>query len=478
MRGATLPIPVSGGFRRRLTVAFVLVAASAGGLLALTSYVLTREYRYQTFDSHAHEGAELGLLSTPAEVSLSDFQALVVELRRRGGFDTVALVDGTVLSSAPELGLDDLPDDLAHPVEPSQLVRAHTVVDGQPYLVIGGSRGNGDGLYFFFSKEELVASVTEVRNVLAVGWLVAVAAAALIGSRVARRTLRPVRAAAEASQSLAEGLLDTRLTRLSDDEFGVLGHAFNEMADALQAKMEQLEHTAERERRFTADVAHELRTPLAAMMSAASLVEHGLDELPAELRRPLELLVGDVRRLQGVVLDLLELARLDAGRECPDLEPLRLHDAVSAVVATCDRTGGIGGIEVEVPDDLYVIADRVRFRRVMNNLVDNACRHGAPPITVVARRQGDEVAIEVLDRGPGITGDGERLFHRFFKADTSRTLDGAGLGLAIALENARLQHGELHAANRDGGGGCFTLVLRSAREDLESNHRPPSDLST
>ncbi len=468
--GATLPIPVPGGFRRRLTVAFVLVAAAAGGLLALTSYVLVREYRYQTFENHAEEGAKLSLLSTPAALSLTDFEALVAEFRRRGGFETVALVDGAVFSSLPELGAEAIPRELAHPVTSSQLVQADTVVDAHPYLVIGGAPRNGDArLYFFFSKDELIASVTEMRNVLVVSWLVAVVAAALIGRHVARRTLRPVRAAAEASQSLAEGLLDTRLTRLSDDEFGVLGHAFNEMADALQAKMEQLERTAERERRFTADVAHELRTPVAAMLSATSLVEDGLDELPPHMRRPVQLLVNDVRRLQNLVLELLELARLDAGREGPELEPLRLQDALDAAVATCAPNGTI---EVEVPDDVNVMADRVRFRRVVTNLVDNACRHGAPPITVQARQQGDEVAIQVLDRGPGLgDGDNERLFHRFYKADTARTRDGAGLGLAIALENARLQNGELRAANREGGGACFTLVLRTAPSAPRRNHQ-------
>lgn len=458
---ATVPIPVPGGFRRRLTIAFVLVAASAGGLLAVTSYVLIRQYRYETFENHAQSEARLSLLSAPPELSVTDFEALVSELRRRGGFETVALAEGAVLSSDPELDLDDVPDEIARAASAPELARADTTVGDQRYLVIAGTPGPQEmPFYFFFSREELIDSVVELRNVLVVGWLVAVVVAALIGHRVARRTLRPVRAAAEASQSLAEGLLDTRLTQLSDDEFGVLGHNFNEMADALQAKLEELERTAERERQFTADVAHELRTPLAAMMSATSLVEDGMTDLPADMRRPVELMVKDVRRLRDLVLELLELARLDAGRESPQLEALRLGDALGVIVATC---GPEEAIDVAVPDDLLVIADRARFGRVMTNLLDNALRHGAPPITVEAHRQGNHVAIEVLDCGPGIgNGDPERLFHRFHKADTARTRDGAGLGLAIALENAKLQGGSLHAANRQGGGACFTLVLKGA----------------
>lgn len=467
-----LPIPVPGRFRRRLTIAFLLVAASVGGLLSVTSYVLIHQYRFQTFENHARGGAELGLLSIPGEVSLTDFQALVSELRRRGGFETVAVADGDTFSSDPELGLDDIPVDLIRPAAPDRLVQADTTVGAERYLVLSGvPRGSDARLYFFFSKNDLIASITELRTVLVVGWLVAVVAAALIGRRVARRTLRPVRAAAQASQSLAEGLLETRLTLLSDDEFGVLGHAFNQMADALQAKMKELERTAERERRFTADVAHELRTPLAAMISATALVEDGLDDLHSHLRRPVQLLIGDVRRLQGLVLELLELSRLDAGQEVQLLEPLRLVDALQAAVSTCDPDGKI---HLDVPDDLHVAADRARFRGIVTNLVDNALRHGAPPVSVEARRQGDAVAVEFLDRGPGVDeGDIERLFDRFFKADSARTRDGAGLGLAIARENAELMEAEIRVANRDGGGTCFTLVLKRAGEsppDSRPNH--------
>lgn len=464
MTNSTLPIPVPGGFRRRLTIAFLLVAASAGGLLAITSFVLIRQYRYQTFEDHAREGAELSLLSTPRDVSLGDFEALVSEFRRRGGFETIASVDGTVFSSDPALSLDDVPEDVLAPDAPDapgELAMSDTTVGDDRYLVIGGGpRDDRSRLYFFFPKNDLIASIRELGNVLVVGWLVAVTGAALVGRRVARRTLRPVRAAAEASSSLAEGLLETRLTRLSDDEFGLLGHAFNEMADALQAKMEELERTAERERQFTADVAHELRTPLAAMMSATALVEDGLEDLPPAVRRPVQLLIKDVHRLRNLVLELLELSRLDAGQVSRHLEPLSLEVALEAALSACDPDHVI---DIDVPQGLHVIADRARFRRVMVNLVDNALRHGSPPVAIEARRQGTDVAIRVLDRGPGIgTGDPSLLFRRFFKADAARTRDGAGLGLAIALENARVQGGDLHAANRADGGSCFSFVLGSA----------------
>jgi two-component system sensor histidine kinase MtrB len=114
---------------------------------------------------------------------------------------------------------------------------------------------------------------------------------------------------------MAEGLLETRLPVETRDEFGAWAASFNEMAEALGEKIRALSEAQDRERRFTSDVAHELRTPLAALVGEASLLREHLDRLPEETRRPAELLIGDVARLRKLVDDLLEISRLEAGRE-------------------------------------------------------------------------------------------------------------------------------------------------------------------
>jgi two-component system sensor histidine kinase MtrB len=449
-------------FRTRLNAAFVLVAGVTSGLFALGSFLSIKQYRHQAFVRHADDAARLGLLSAPSELSLADFEDLLSEFRARAGFETVALVGDVVYSSSGRLGAADVPRRLLTQAVPGEVGQATTEIDGVPYLVIGGTPAAGTSrLFFFFDRSEVVENVRQVRNILAVGWLVAVAAAALVGHLVARRTLRPVAQAADAAQSLADGLLQTRLPRAADDEFGAWARSFNRMAAALEEKIGALSAAAERERRFTADVAHELRTPLTAISSAATVLAEELDRLPEAARRPAELLIGDVGELEGLLLELLELARLDAGQDDVRPEELSLRDAVGAVVA--GQAPGAVGVRVDVPADLRVVADRARFRRVLTNLLANAVEHGGGDVEVVARRDGDGVAVDVLDRGPGLSReDLARVFERFYKADTARSRGGSGLGLAIALEHARAQGGSLVAANRPDGGARFTLRLPGA----------------
>lgn len=451
-----MPLPAPPPrFRRRLVAAFVVVAILTGGVMAATSYLLVRQHRHDSFVGQAEDEARLSLLSVPPELTLPGFEALVAEYQERGGFETVAVSGGIVFSSDPDITRADVPTEA---LGGEDLGSVDVEVAGEPYVVIGARPADSSArLYFFFSKAALVAGIADFGSVLIIGWLVAVVVAAAFGARVARRTLRPVRAAAEASQSLAEGLLDTRLDRSGDDEFGVWATAFNGMAAALQTKLAELEAAAERERRFTSDVAHELRTPLTGMASAASLLESELEAVGPPARRPAQLLIDDARRLQELVRELLELARHDAGQEKVCLEPLQLSEAVSVVVRSWD---GANTIACDVDDDLWVMADKARFKRVLANLVTNAVHHGGGQVTVSARAEGPEVVIDVLDRGPGLDPeDLSRVFDRFFKTDAARSRSGSGLGLAIAVANAQLQGGALEAANCEGGGARFTLHL-------------------
>ena len=244
--------------------------------------------------------------------------------------------------------------------------------------------GPGDAwLFFFFGRDPTLASVREVRNVLALGWLLAVTAAALYGRAVAKGTLRPVGAVARASARLTEQMTGRPVAYPGDDEVGTLTTAFGAMATAVQEKIDELSEHARRERRFTADVAHELRTPLTSMASLTAVLTDQIDELPADARRPVELLAQSVERLRHLVVELLELARLDSeGHEQTRLVPVRVRDAVRLAIEECD-------VEpiVDIDGDLFVYADPLRFRRVLINLLDNAKRHAGVPTTVIARQR-------------------------------------------------------------------------------------------
>jgi signal transduction histidine kinase len=324
-------------------------------------------------------------------------------------------------------------------------------VAGTHYLVVGGS-SKGAELYFFFSEQGLRHELAVLRNILLVGGGLLVLLAALAGALFAREALRPVARASEAAHSLAEGLLETRLPVEGQDEFGAWAQSFNEMAGALETKIQALSAAEARERRFTADVAHELRTPVTGLVGEASLLAEHLDRMPPESRRPAELLISDVGRLRTLVEELMEISRLDAGAENVQSERVDLEALTRAVLRARgweERVRLDGG-------EAVVTSDPRRLERILANLVGNALDHGGGGVTV---RIGQDF-VEVADHGPGIAPEHlPHVFERFYKADASRSGRGSGLGLAIAQENARLVGGEIEVESKPGEGSRFTLRL-------------------
>jgi two-component system sensor histidine kinase MtrB len=227
------------------------------------------------------------------------------------------------------------------------------------------------------------------------------------------------------------------------------------MADALEAKIADLSEAQAREQRFTSDVAHELRTPVTALLAEASLLREHVGRMPEEARRPAELLIQDVGRLRRLVEDLMEISRFDAGSEAVHAESVRLSDLADAVV----RSRGWDA-RVRIDGAAVLRTDPRRVERIIANLVGNAIEHGGGEADVLIRSGGGQASIEVSDHGPGIApNDLTRIFERFAKADASRAGAGSGLGLAIARENARLLGGDIEARSGPGSGATFTVRL-------------------
>jgi two-component system sensor histidine kinase MtrB len=337
---------------------------------------------------------------------------------------------------------------------------------GRPHVLLVGGRipGAAAELYVVTVEDSLYADLGRLRNALLAGWVAVVLLAAGVGHTLARRTLEPVARASRAARAVAEGLLATRLPVRGRDEFGVWAESFNEMAAALEAKIRDLSQAQGRERRFTADVAHELRTPVTALVAAASLLREHLDQLPAEARRPAELLLADVVRLRRLVEELIEISRLDAGRVSVFRRPVDLSALLDTVVQARGWTD-----QVEVTGEpVTVHADPRRLERVLGNLLANAITHGGSGVTAAVRRSGAKVTVSITDRGPGIAPEHvPHLFERFYKADPSRTGAGSGLGLAIAQENARLLGARLRVESQVGVGTKFHV-------DLPLDGSPPS----
>ncbi len=447
-----------GRLRRRLTIAFVLVAGFSAAAPALGSYLLVRQARFDDSLRQAAADARYQLVLAgqfgpldapgPAAELLASFEA--------SGRHVVLVTPAGATPS--DRAVDPQPD-------PAVRVRAargqlvYQRVPGHLLLVGGPVAGTAAQLYLIRDEDRIYRDLDQWRTALLAASGVVLLLAAVVGGVLARRTLAPVGRASAAARAVAEGLLATRLPA-GRDEFGSWAQSFNRMAEALEAKIGALHDAQARERRFTADVAHELRTPVTALVAAASLLREHLTELPEDARRPAELMVADATRLRRLVEELMEISRLDAGQEDVAPVPVELTGLVRSIVDSRGWSGRVAVDGVPVP----VRTDPRRVERVVANLVANALEHGGAPVVVRVCAAGGRVTVEVEDGGPGVPAEHlPRLFERFYKADPARGSGrGSGLGLAIAAENARLLGGDLAVRNLPDRGARFTLTLNGA----------------
>ena len=437
------------------------MGAVSSGALAGASFLVVRQARLQDSLERGLERARtnflLAGLALGSESSLDDINNLL-STYRRAGLEAIIFADGEILATNSELReASTVPSSLREDLEEDESAYERTDIAGTPYVLVGQMvEGTDLELFFAFREAGVQRLISELGKVLLVGWLVLVAASGVVGVLLSRRMLAPVSRASAAARSLAEGLLETRLPVETQDEFGILATSFNEMAQALEEKINELSRSRERERRFTANVAHELRTPIGALVVEASLVRDQLDDIPPGARRPVELLVEDVRRLRRLVEELMEISLFDAGRQTVEMEQIDVPAVINSLIA---RRGWKDAVKFEA-DPVTIDSDRRRLERIIGNLIDNAIKYGREDVMVCVRQGNGAVAIEVADCGPGIPSEHiPHLFERFFKADPSRAGTGTGLGLSIVHENVRLLQGSIDVHSGTGEGSTFKVNL-------------------
>ena len=310
------------------------------------------------------------------------------------------------------------------------------------------------------AEQTFVASVD--RSVY-IGAIAAVVITAIVALLLARYLSRPIRTLEMAAEGLAEGDLAQRVQPAGPTEVAALGDAFNRMADSLE-EAEVLR------RRLVADVAHELRNPIAAARVHAEGMAEGV--LPATQSR-FEALVSDLGHLSALVNDLQQLAVAEAGQLRYDMAPLDLTELISretsraAESAADSLTVSAAGIETPV----WIEGDDLRLSEVLRNLLSNAARHTpagavAGSVTTLPDQRAE---VRVTDTGEGIPAeDLPYVFERFYRADAARASDtgGAGLGLAIARRIVEDHGGEVFAHNEPGGGATvgFRVPLAGGRQ--------------
>jgi two-component system, OmpR family, sensor kinase len=328
--------------------------------------------------------------------------------------------------------------------------------------VLRRTLGDGSQLTLLADGEPVSLAQQRLRRTLVLLGLAALAVAGVIMLLVTRVALAPLDSMTALARSITRGDRGRRLApQRTDTELGRAAAAFDDMLDELEGAEAAARAAAERTRRFVADAAHELRTPLAGVQA---VTEAALNpELTAEERERLQLLLlQETRRAARLVDDLLALARIDAGidlrREPVNLLELARAEADRARLRAPDRTIDVDGAAVTVP------GDGARLGQVLGNLLDNACRH-APSGGRVAVRvwSGGLAVVRISDNGPGVPrADRERIFDRLVRLDDARAAErgGAGLGLAIARGIARAHGGDLRCVDPpDGRGAAFTLTL-------------------
>ncbi|MFB6438334.1 ATP-binding protein [Streptomyces sp. NPDC056411] len=344
---------------------------------------------------------------------------------------------------------------------------------GQPWLVIGapvglaaGARSGADAakasgveVFAVVSLAEEERDAADLVRAVPSGLLPVVLLSAVLALLAARTALRPVRRLARATRRLAEGDLSIRVEEKGRDELAELAHTFNETAGTLEHTVGELRTQEALARRFVADVSHELRTPLAAMTMVSSVLEEDADQLTPDTAQAARTVSAETAKLARLVDDLIEISRFDARAAS-----LTVHetDVGEAVRGTLAARGWSEAVTAELPAGIRARLDRRRLDVIVANLVGNALRHGAPPVTVTLREADGRLSVEVADRGPGLAPEVARhVFDRFYKADSARTRsEGSGLGMAIALENARLHGGTIEVgAPASGPGAVFTLVI-------------------
>ena len=416
-----------------------------GGMVGVDNLVIALERHYQ--ENHSWEGVETQVV-LPAHMHRSGpgsrrIAAGMMDQRLR-----LADIDGNVLVDTSSHGTQAqlTREELAHaiPLQVNQELVGYLVPEG--------------GLFFTHSQESDLLS--RLNQAALTAGLIAGGVSLLLALLLAYQLLRPVRALTDATGKLAHGDLTQRVETTGDDELARLGQAFNHMAASL-------EKSEASRRAMTADIAHELRTPLSVQRAHLEALQDGLFTLNSDNLSPI---LEQNQLLTRLVEDLRTLALADSGQlklEIISTDPTSL---VKRTVEGFIPQASSRGIEIHFslmePDEIIppINIDPQRVEQIISNLLSNALRFTPDGGSIELKMDKDSTYLNlaVHDSGPGIPTKALPLvFQRFYRAEQSRSRDegGSGLGLSIAHKLARTHGGSLTAANHLHGGAIFKLRL-------------------
>ena len=302
--------------------------------------------------------------------------------------------------------------------------------------------------------------IQRINRLLFYGALIGAAIALFLGVILSRSLTRPIRELTQATHAVSEGDLSQQVPVRSNDELGELAQAFNRMSS-------ELSRSVNSRKQMTADIAHELRTPLSLILGHAEAVHDGV--LPPT-RENFEIIREEATRLEHLVNDLRILSLADAGElsiQPEIIDPQRLLQDVAATYQFQAQQKNITLALDIAPALLPIEVDPGRMTQVLTNILDNALRHTPEggKIVLSAREVNHKVELSIRDSGPGLQKeDLERIFDRFYRTDASRQrgeafAGGSGLGLAIARSIVQAHGGQISAESPPGGGLRVIITL-------------------
>ncbi len=466
--------PAAFGLRRRILIIMTLGTITLSLILAITTYGLSRSSLLQQREEVAISTSRRNAQGVQRDLNAGQATTVnpALEALERIGVQRYLIWYGDDWTGgAASYGQDALPTDLVDKVvDRGESAWQIVEVADELNIVVGWDVPQVGAYFEFFSLDEVDSTLRSVRLSLVFAAGITTLFGILLGLFAARRAVRPLGTAAQAASAIAGGRLDTRIEPTDDPDLRMMSESFNDMAEALQRRVE-------RDARFASDVSHELRSPLMTLSASVEVMEARRDDLPERAQSALDLLSGDVTRFQGLVEDLLEISRFDAGAIRLHLEELLAAEFVRQAVAVSSLPDT--PVDVDERAEVALIrGDRRRLARVMANLIDNARAYGGgePTVSITVVDPADEemshIQIAVEDSGPGVPEDErELIFERFARgggAGRRMGSGGAGLGLALVDEHVRMHGGRVWVEDRaDGASGARFVIELMATELTE-----------
>jgi signal transduction histidine kinase len=399
------------------------------------------------------------------------YRSAVDLIAERTGYRILVLSrQGRVLADSGAEEYPGFPDFNVIPKDPLRDVFTINDTDGRLWLYTGRPLPNGMVLLIMEPRQPLRDVFNspislDLLRALAQSGIVALVLSVIMAFLLSNSVASPLQEISTAARQLAAGR-KTFVHPEGPREVRVLGEAFNDMATKVFTSQQS-------QRDFVANVSHELKTPLTSIQGFAQAILDGTARTPVDQERAAQVIYDEASRMHRLVLDLLDLARLDAGTADLRREPVEIDHLLQAVIARL--TPQSVQAEVSLVDQIgslpAVIGDGDRLSQVFNNLVENAIKHtpAGGKVWLSAEVGQGQVRVSIRDTGRGIPEDElERIFERFYQLDKARKggpAHGAGLGLAIAHQIVEAHDGQITVESRVGEGSLFQVTLPIARSD-------------